>query len=690
MVSLEAAYNWRQKSFPSPAGVFLSESTIHEALLRFGAFELDLRSGELRKGGVLLNLPPQPFKILVLLATHPGQLVTREKIQREIWGSGTFVDFEQGLNFAINKIRMTLGDEAGTPRYIETLPRRGYRFIAPVEETRAHGSLLEQRLHEPGATLQPSAREGPQEAALPARIGSTEHTSGSAASEGTVHEAQSATANQGTLRWRTGLALAALLTVCIAAGLFIWHGTRFQTAQAGPVQIHSLAVLPLANLSGDPSQDYFADGMTDELTTNLAKIRSLLVISRTTMMQYRDAHKPLPQIAEELHVDAVVEGSVVCSGSTVRITAQLIDARHDHHLWAQSYERQVTEILSVQDSVALDIASAVKAELGPEEHESLARHRSIKPDAYESYLRGRSKLGKQAPDAIKDSLQDFRRAIDQDPLYAPAYSGLADAYSLLANYGALPPQEAFPPAKAAALKALSLDPSLAEAHASLAFVKNHYDWDWTGAEREYKRAIELSPSDAIAHLRYARYLSYLARFDEAIAEIKHAQELDPLSLVIQNNVGIVLYYARRYDAAILESRKTLEIDPDRVWSRVFLALSYEQKGMYREAIQEQERVKAYFKGAPTVGLAHVYALSGRSSEARLILRELEKEDGYDWLSIAADYAALGEKDRAFHWLEKAYEEHDFFLPTLAVNPWMDPLRSDPRFRDLLRRIGLPR
>jgi tetratricopeptide (TPR) repeat protein len=375
----------------------------------------------------------------------------------------------------------------------------------------------------------------------------------------------------------------------------------------------------------------------------------------------------------------------------VRITAQLIDARHDHHLWAQSYERQVNEILSVQDSVALDIASAVKAELSPEEHESLVRHRSVKPDAYEAYLRGRNKLGKQAQEPIKDSLQDFQHAIDLDPLYAPAYSGLADAYSLLANYGALLPQEAFPPAKAAALKALSLDPLLAEAHASLGLVKNYYDWDWPGAEREYKRAIELSPSYATAHLRYARYLSMVARHDEAIAEIERAGELDPLSLVIQQNVGIVLYYARRYDAAILESRKTLEIDPNRVYARIFLALSYEEKGMYREAIQEQERVKAYFKGAPTVGLAHVYALSGRTSEARRILRELEQKEDSDsaWFAIASGYAALGEKDHAFNLLEKAFEQHDFFLPTLAVNPWMDPLRSDSRFQDLLRRIGLP-
>jgi TolB-like protein/DNA-binding winged helix-turn-helix (wHTH) protein/Tfp pilus assembly protein PilF len=621
-------------------------------VLRFGAFEVDLHTRELRKQGMQIKLQEQPFQVLAFLLEHAGEIVTREHLRQRLWPADTFVDVDNSVNAAINRLREALGDSAESSRFVETLPRRGYRFVAPVTEVK--GSPGGVTSLGTGAATQARPEE------VPAGI------------------------NSKAKRLWIVLGLAVTL---IVASVWAWEKWRVP----GPLRITSLAVLPFTNLSGDPQQDYFAEGMTDELTTNLAAIRSLRVISRTTMMQYRDTHKSLPQIAEELHVDAVVEGSVVRSGSTVRITAQLIDARHDHHLWAQSYERQVNEILSVQDSVALDIASAVKAELSPEEHESLVRHRSVKPDAYEAYLRGRNKLGKQAQEPIKDSLQDFQHAIDLDPLYAPAYSGLADAYSLLANYGALLPQEAFPPAKAAALKALSLDPLLAEAHASLGLVKNYYDWDWPGAEREYKRAIELSPSYATAHLRYARYLSMVARHDEAIAEIERAGELDPLSLVIQQNVGIVLYYARRYDAAILESRKTLEIDPNRVYARIFLALSYEEKGMYREAIQEQERVKAYFKGAPTVGLAHVYALSGRTSEARRILRELEQKEDSDsaWFAIASGYAALGEKDHAFNLLEKAFEQHDFFLPTLAVNPWMDPLRSDSRFQDLLRRIGLP-
>ncbi len=645
-------------------------------ILRFGAYEADPRSGELRKHGLGIALEEKPFQALVILLQHPNEVVTREELRTQLWPADIFIDFDNSLNTVIAKVRRALNDSAENPRFIETVGRRGYRFMAPVESSAPDD---DQRVY----AVTPAAQGASSVIVLDLpKAAASEHAAG----PGLARKPQT---HRTAVRYTFLIAGALVAIAVLLVGLNV-GGLRdrfLPGSSSGPIK--SLAVLPLENLSGDKEQDYFAEGMTDELTTNLAKIRSLRVISRTTMMQYREAHKSLPQIAEELHVDAVVEGSVVRSGGTVRITAQLIDAHRDRHLWAQSYEREVGQILNVQDSVALDIASAVRAELGPEEHESLTRQRSVNPEAYESYLRGRNKLGKQAPAPIKDSLQDFQRAIDLDPLYAPAYSGLADAYSLMANYSALSPKEAFPPAKAAALKALSLDPLLSEAHSSLALVKCSYDWDWAGAEREYKRAIELSPSNAVAHHRYARFLSMVARHDEAIAEIERARELDPLSLGIQSNVGIALYYARRYDEAILESRKTLEIDPNRVWSRVFLALSYEQKGMYPEAIQEQERVQPYFGGAPTVGLAHLYALTGRTTEARRILKELEKEGSdADWFLIAGGYAALADKERAFNCLEKAYEKRDFFLPALAVNPWMDPLRSDPRFHDLLNRMGL--
>jgi len=648
--------------------------------LRFGAYEADPRSGELRKHGLGIALEEKPFQALVILLQHPNEVVTREELRTQLWPADIFIDFDNSLNTVIAKVRRALNDSAENPRFIETVGRRGYRFMAPVESSAPDD---DQRVY----AVTPAAQGASSVIVLDLPKVATSERAGQRCSAS--DERAKPQIHRTAVRYTFLIAGALVAIAVLLVGLNV-GGLRdrfLPGSSSGPIK--SLAVLPLENLSGDMEQDYFAEGMTDELTTDLAKIRSLRVISRTTMMQYREAHKSLPQIAEELHVDAVVEGSVVLSGGTVRITAQLIDAHRDRHLWAQSYEREVGQVLNVQDSVALDIASAVRAELGPEEHESLTRQRSVNPEAYESYLRGRNKLGKQAPTPIKDSLQDFQHAIDLDPLYAPAYSGLADAYSLMANYSALSPKEAFPPAKAAALKALSLDPLLSEAHSSLALVKSSYDWDWAGAEREYKRAIELSPSNAVAHHRYARFLSMVARHDEAVAEIERARELDPLSLGIQNNVGIALYYARRYDEAIVESRKTLEIDHNRVWSRVFLALSYEQKGMYPEAIQEQEKVRAYFKGAPNAGLAHLYALTGRTPEARQILKELEKEDGDPaWFLIAGGYAALGDKNRAFNCLEKAYQERDFFLPVLAVDPWMDPLRSDPRFYDLLHRMGL--
>jgi TolB-like protein/DNA-binding winged helix-turn-helix (wHTH) protein len=648
--------------------------------LRFGAYEADLRSGELRKHGLGIALEEKPFQALVILLQHANEVVTRDELRTQLWPADIFIDFDNSLNTVIAKARRALNDSAEKPRFIETVGR-GYRFMAPVES-----SAPDQEKRGSAAT---SAAPGASSVIVldsPERATSERPCGQDPASS----ESAKPPTQRAGIRYRFVIATGTMVVIAALLIRLDVDGVRDRFfGRSNPGEIRSLAVLPLENLSGDKEQDYFAEGMTDELTTNLAKIRSLRVISRTTMMQYREVHKSLPQIAQELNVDAVVEGSVVRSGGTVRITAQLIDARHDHHLWAQSYEREVDQVLNVQDSVALDIATAVRAELGPEEQASLTRQRSVNPDAYEAYLRGRNKLGKQAPMPIKESLQDFQRVIDLDPLYAPAYSGLADAYSLMANYSALSPKEAFPPAKAAALKAISLDPLLSEAHSSLALVMCSYDWDWTGAEREYKRAIELSPSNAVAHHRYARFLSMLARHDEAIAEIKRARELDPLSLGIQSNVGIALYYARRYDEAILESRKTLEIDPSRAWSRVFLALSYEQKGMYPEAIQEQERVQPYFGGAPTVGLAHLYALTGRTTEARRILKELEKEGSdADWFLIAGGYAALGDKERAFNCLEKAYEKRDFFLSPLAVDPWMDPLRSDPRFYDLLHRMGL--
>jgi TolB-like protein/cytochrome c-type biogenesis protein CcmH/NrfG len=449
-------------------------------------------------------------------------------------------------------------------------------------------------------------------------------------------------------------------------------------------------VLPLDNLSGDPSQDYFADGMTDELITDLGKISALQVISRTSVMHYKGTRRTLPEIARELKVDALVEGSVVRSGNKVRITAQLIQASNDRHLWADSYQRDLDDLLSVQDSVALEIARQVRIRLTSSEQQRLERRRSVNAAAYDAYLMGRYSLTTQSAEGIKKGLPAFQQAIALDPTYAPAYAGLADTYSLLANYSVLVPKEAFPLAEAAAKKALELDADSPEAHTALAYPEHHYRWDWAGAEREYKAALALNPSYATAHLRYAELLSNLARHDEAVAEIRRAQELDPLSLLMRSSVGRFLYYARRYDEAIPELKKTLELDPRRVYARLYLALCYEGKESYTEALNEFEQFRAAFGGVPSVGLAHLYAVKGETKTALQIVKGLRRDPGdSDWVFFSGVYAALGEKDEAFNCLEKAYQTHDFYLSFLKVDPHLDPLRSDARFVELVHRIGLP-
>jgi TolB-like protein/DNA-binding winged helix-turn-helix (wHTH) protein/Tfp pilus assembly protein PilF len=616
---------------------------------RFGPFVLDLRTGELELDGTRIRLQGQPAQLLVLLVSQHGELVTREELRAKLWPEDTFVDFDHGLNNAVNRVREALGDSAGSPRYIETIPRKGYRFIGKIED----------------------------------------------ASQGSALPIESTSSGDSLRRAASPRALVMVLAiVLLVAGTASWGWYRFhERSLPARAQIQSLAVLPLANLSGDPGQEYFADGMTDELTTALAKISALRVTSRTSTLSYRDTRKPVRQIARELNVDAVVEGSVARSGNRVRITAQLIDARNDQHMWAESYERDLSDILNAQNTVAVEIAQQVRANLTSAERTAFAARSTVVPEAYDAYLRGRKELGKQRTEAFRQGLEYFQQAIVMDRLYAPAYAGLADSYSLLVNYSALPPLEAFPRARSAALKALDLDANLAEAHTSLAFVRHHFDWDWDGADAEYKLALRLDPNNAITHLRYAELLSNLGRHDEAIREITVARQLDPLSVVVRSNVGRFLYYARRYDEAIAELKQVLAADPHRSWSRVTLAFCYEQKGMYSEALAEQEALRADFNGVYGIGSTHLFARMGKFQDARTVLKYHEQPapDGVqDWFFIAAAYAQLGEKDRAFQWLGRAYQNRDYFMTFIKTDPFMDPLREDPRFEAMLRRVGFPR
>jgi len=629
--------------------------------VRFGVFEVDFAAGELRKHGIRIKLRgEQPFQVLSILLEHPGEVITREELCKKLWPADTFVDFEHSLATAIGKIREALGDSADNPRYIETLPRRGYRFIANVTVLSA----------DPLNKVQPATRDIPR---------AEDHGQVELASKAEVPKPQP---------WARAWKISAFALVPALVILMAWI---VHSASRPSSNIRSLAVLPLESLSGDASQDYFADGMTDELITDLGKISALRVISRTSVMPYKRVRKSLPQIARELSVDAVVEGTVLRSGEQVRITAQLIQASADKHLWAESYEGDLRDTLALQKKVARAIAEQIRINLTPQEQAVLKNVKVVNPEAYEAYLKGRYFWNKRTADGLKKAIDYFNQAIEKDPNYAQAYTGLADSYALLGDweYGILAPKEAFPRAKAAATKALALDNTLGEAHTSLAFSLDLFDWDWASAEREFRRAIELNPGYATAHHWYAWHLSEMGRNREAIAEMRKAQNLDPLSLIISADVAEILLVAHSYDQAIEQSRKTIDMDPNFAVAHYELGQALVQKHMYKEAIAELQKAIELSGGSTTCtsNLAFAYAASGRRKEAVKILSDLKNRSKQNASEIALMYVGLDEKDQAMTWLEKAYEQR--FNPSILLRPAFDPLRSDPRFQNLVRRIGLP-
>jgi TolB-like protein/DNA-binding winged helix-turn-helix (wHTH) protein/tetratricopeptide (TPR) repeat protein len=636
--------------------------------VRFGVFEVDLRAGEVRKKGVRVRLQGQPYMLLVTLLKQQGEVVTREELRRALWPEDTFVDFDHSLGTAVNKLREMLGDSASNPRFVETLHRKGYRFIAPV--TAFGGSEDTPVVHEDAVTEpQPAPADLPapvdqDQAQLPGR----------------------GTAKRSWLRhWKmSGFALV-LLSAAVLALIFL--------SSHPSSNIRSLAVLPLENLSGEPSQDYFSDGMTDELTTELGQISELRVISRTSAMTYKGAHRPLPKIGQELNVDAVVEGTVLRSGNQVRITVQLIRATTDKQLWGKSYNVELRDILTVQKEVARSIVQEIRIELTPHEQAVLENAKRVNPEAYETYLKGGFFWNKRTADGLKKAIENFNDAIAKDPNYAPAYVGLADAYALAGDwqYGVLAPREAYPKAQAAATEAIALDNSLGEAHISLAWCLDGFKWDWEAAGKEFKQGIELSPGYATGHHWYGWHLAALGRHDEAIAELERAESLDPLSLVIGTDLAEELLIARRYDEAIQQSRKTMAMDPFFALTHFVLGETYGQKMMYNEAIAELQRAIELSPGSTafTATLGYVYAVSGARDKAVKILNNLKivSNDRFSNAAvIALVYVGLDEKDQAMAWLEKAYSER--FNPQILMRPCFDPIRSDPRFQDLLRHIGL--
>jgi TolB-like protein/DNA-binding winged helix-turn-helix (wHTH) protein len=610
--------------------------------IRFGVFEIDLASGELRKQGVRIKLQEQPFQALLALIERPREVLTREELRKRIWPPDTTVDFDSGLNKVINRLREALGDDADNPRFIETLPQRGYRFLQQVEAVAAD------------APPPVSAAEAPLARTLP---------------------------TQGGRRW---------LFVAIGLAPLIFISYLLLRSHQSPIR--SIAVLPLANLSGDPAQEYFSDGLTDELIGEVARIRSLRVISRTSVMQYKTgARKLLPAIARELDVDAILEGTVVQSGQRIRITAQLIRARDDRHLWSEEYERDFTDILSLQGEVARAIASKIQIELTPGEHTSVIQRRRVNPEAYEAYLKGNFFLHKGIP-RLAESIGFFTQAVKIDPSQAEAYAGLAEALCYAGIFELRPSAETYPEARTAALRALELDESNAAAHNALADVKQGYDWDLAAAEAEFQRALQLNPSHLLTRLWHAECLTRMGRFDDAITESGRAIALDPVSANTLGNRAMLLWRARRYDESIRAGGQSLNFDSNFVNALWWQGLSYAGKGEFSESIACLTKASNMSDGPLFRALlGHVYGRAGDKSKALAVLAELAAMSKRRFVSpvdFAIVCAGLGDADSTFSWLEKAYQARAIGVVALR-SPYFDSFRSDARYADLCRRVGLP-
>jgi adenylate cyclase len=575
----------------------MQESAQFRRAIKFGVFEADLAARELRKNGLKIRLQDQPFQVLALLLENAGQVVTREDLRQKLWPADTFVDFDNGLNTAINKIREALGDPSENSRLVETLPRRGYRFVGAIE------------------TKAP--------------------------------------------------------------------------------RIESLAVLPLENLSRDPEQEYFAEGMTEALINTLARIGELRVISRTSVMQFKRVSKPLPEIANGLHVDAIIEGTVLRSEDRVRISAQLVDGRTDEHLWAESYDRDMRDVLALQAEVAQAIAREIRVKLTPQEKAHFAQRHAVVPEAYEAYLRGRYYWNRRDQDGFPKGVQYFKEAIAKDASFAAAYAGLSDCLTGLSTFGFVAPAEVSGRAKELAHRAVELDPSLAEARASVGWVKLWFDFDFRGAEREFERALELNPRYPTAHSWFGWYLSAMGRYEEAYTECQRALRLDPLSTPIQWVLAFVYWMARRFDQAIEQANKTLELDSNFVWGHAMIAWSYMGKSIPRLAIApalKSLQLSPDSTWALTI-LGTAYAADGNREEAERILGELHEQSKKQYVSpygLARVHAVLGHKEEALGFLETAYLERTPLLSLVKTDSLLDSLRPDSRFQALLRRMNFPR
>jgi TolB-like protein/DNA-binding winged helix-turn-helix (wHTH) protein/Tfp pilus assembly protein PilF len=594
--------------------------------VRFGSFEVNPRTGELRKQGLHIKLHEKPLQVLLTLLEHPGEVVTRKELQERLWPGDTFVEFENGLNNAISRLREALSDTAESPRFIETVPRRGYRFLPEVSQSSQSSR---------SASFRP---------------------------------------------W--------LIVFGIVLGVSLAIGAVYRFVSIRKPAIRSLAVLPFRNLGVGTSDDYFTDGMTDAVTTELAKLGVSKVISETSVVQFKDTKKSVPEIGRTLGVDAIVEGAVLREGNKVRITVQLIGADTDRHLWAESYQRQMTDILALQDEVALGVAHAIKLEVSPSTPGQPASPKPVKPEAYEAYLKGRYFMQKQDESALR-AKDYFQQAIQLDPGYAPAYAGLADFYVLT-----LPPKEALPKAKEYAEQALKLDSNLPDSHISLAYVYFYDDWNWSAADQEFKQAIALAPGLARSHRWYAVYLAAVGRAAEAMTEAQRAAELDPLSVSAHDAAAIAAACSGQYDRTVAEGRMIFDLDPSDPRAYLDMAMGHIQKGMYQEALQDTEKGLALSHRDPFFLsiAAYVYGRLGNMEQATKLVDEMRAASQKSFVApffFATAFVGMGKVKEAMDALEDGYKAHDPEIVGLNSTPWFAPLRSDPRFQDLVGRMHLP-
>ena len=614
----------------------------------FGGFRLEASRRVLLHENEPVALPPKILDTLVVLVSRHGELVEKDDLMKAVWPD-TFVE-EANLTVNVSILRKTLENGEPGRAFIETVPKRGYRFIAPVRM--AEEQPGQQKLDVPKAR-----------------------------------------------HWYRWAAVGAASLLLIAAAILMVRtlgiGSPSATKAATAASIHTLAVLPFENFSGDATQDYVVDGLTEALVTDLAQIHSLSVISRTSVMHYKGTQQTVPEIGKELHADGLIEGAVVLWGDRVRVTAQLIDARTDKHLWARAFEGSRAQIFDIQNQAARAIAKEVQAQLSPEEKLRLSPSYMPAADAYESYLRGRYLLAQRTPASAREAAQQFERATKIDPRYAQAYAGLADAYVVLLSFDADPSgSNVASKAKQAAEQALRLDDSVGHAHTALAHLKLMYDWDFAGAEQEYKRGIALNPSDATAHHWYGVMLMFTGRNQEAEPELKDAIKLDPASLVIPSALGLDYLDTGRLDEASEQARQVLALDPHYANAHYLLGAVYEARKQFADAVAEyQKYLDSAGRNSDTLArLAAAYAMDGKRAEARKLLAELEhppKEMNVPPTDVALVYAALGERDRAIAALLRGFQKKCTGMTLLQTDPAFNSLRDDPRFQDILRRIGFP-